>query len=476
MILLHKNISQISIKCVLVFLKKGSNTMKFLLMVMMKMLPKKIRDSMQAPMIEKTRMAVGQKHPTIAMNITNLIICAQNCGTCPSYPNVTGEALYCASGASAIQVEEKGCNCVSCPLIDQCSRNNAVYFCIHGSCSSKDNEDSGSFGNYLDRFILPSQEILSQNSLPSSAEAFEDKEVLLKFTDEKDIDSVNGISLLQASLNAGIPHVHVCGGRGRCSTCRVIVTQGLENCLPRNEKEVQIAVLKGFSAEVRLACQTKVTGDISLRRLVLDNGDIAEAIEGKLLKESGREVDATILFSDIRSFTSFSEKSLPYDVVHILNRYFGLIGEIIDKNGGYIDKYMGDGIMVIFGLDKNKKEDHAFLAAQTSIEMLRVLHNFNKYLEKYFSHRFAIGIGVHSGKVIVGNLGFHKKKDYTAIGDTVNTASRIESLTKKAKTAILFSDESFLRIEKNFQWGKVYQAKVKGKEEKIIVHELLDKK
>lgn len=460
------------------FIKDGLRSMKFLMMLMLKMLPRKIRNSMTAPMVEKNRMMVGQKHPTIAMNITNLMICAQNCGTCPSFPNVRGEALYCASGASTIQVEKKGCNCVSCPLIDQCSRNNTVYFCIHGSCSSKKGEQNSFDSNedYLDRFRLPSQEIMAESFSPSSLEEFEDKEVQLKFSDEKNIDSTNGVSLLQASLNAGIPHVHVCGGRGRCSTCRVLVTLGLENCLSRNEKELEIANLKGFSKEIRLACQTKVTGDITLRRLVWDDGDIAEAIEGNVFQESGREVDVTILFSDIRSFTSFSEKSLPYDIVHILNRYFGLIGEIIDQHGGYIDKYMGDGIMVIFGLDKSKSKNHAFLAAQACLEMVQVLDKFNQYLHKHFFHRFAIGIGVHSGKVIVGNLGFYKKREYTAIGDTVNTASRIESLTKRAEVAILFSDESFLRIKEDFQWGKTYKAKVKGKEESLIVHELVNKK
>ena len=419
---------------------------------MLKMLPKSLKDKMTAPMLSKDRIEFGSNHPAIKMNLTNLLICAENCGTCPSFSNLKDEALYCASGKSSAVIEENGCNCVSCSVYELCSVNNTAYFCIHGNCGAKDDRSDAAkltdlTSQYLQRFVFHKEYESEDNDLDIEEEIVitDDHDVTLRFEGEKDVETHSNVAILQASLNAGIPHTHVCGGRARCSTCRVLVTEGVDNCRPRNARETRLAKIKGFSPEVRLACQTTTIDTVSLRRLVLDEKDISEAIsQGRVtIGEVGREVEATILFSDIRSFTSFSEHALPYDIIHILNRYFETIGEIIDENGGYIDKYMGDGIMVIFGLNKDMEEDHAYLAMKTALKMQQAISKFNKYLKDHFDHEFRIGIGIHTGSVIVGNLGFSKKKEFTAIGDAVNTASRIESLNKRTGTLVLASEDTF---------------------------------
>src|SRR5260370_25459089 len=126
--------------------------------------------------------------------------------------------------------------------------------------------------------------------------------------------------LLVISLNHGILHVHACGGHARCSPWRVMIRDGRENALPRNPAEEHLASLKGLEPNVRLACQTHVVGPVRIRRLVLDDKDIQIAVAEES-KSSGREEHLAILFSDIRDFTPFSEQNLPYDVVHMLNRY-----------------------------------------------------------------------------------------------------------------------------------------------------------
>ncbi len=454
-----------------------------IIMAMMYMLPKKFRDRMKSPMLQKGRYAAGENHPSIEMSLTNLLVCARNCGTCPSYSGVRGEALFCASGPSTIDIEQNGCNCVTCPIFDKCNGYSTAYFCINGQCSPRDTRSALTkltdlAKAYLQRFTFQEEDDTGLNLDDAvRVEALTDtdaKEVKLDFIGDREVETTSNVPILQASLDAGIPHTHICGGRARCSTCRIIVMDGLEYCRPRNDRESRLARIKGFSPEVRLACQTTTGGDISLRRLVLDDRDISEAIgQGRANpNEVGREADVTILFSDIRSFTSFSEKALPYDVIHILNRYFEAIGGIIDTYGGYIDKYMGDGIMVIFGLDREMKDDHAILAARAALGMQEELGEFNEYLESHFNHAFNIGIGLHSGNVIIGNLGFSKKKEYTAIGDTVNTASRIESLNKKTGTSILVSESTYRLIHSTFVWGKTFKTKVKGREEPVIVHEL----
>jgi len=208
---------------------------------------------------------------------------------------------------------------------------------------------------------------------------------------------------------------------------------------------------------------------------VLDDTDIQVAIrEGRADPgEVGREAEVSVLFCDIRSFTAFSERALPYDVIHILNRYFETIGAIIDRHGGYIDKYMGDGIMVIFGLEQTARSEHARLAVSAARSMVGALPEFNRYLQTHFNHEFRIGVGIHSGTVILGSLGFHKKKEYTALGDTVNTASRIEAYNKIAGTTILVSERTRDLAGEGFHWGKQFSAEVKGKAEPLPVQELL---
>ncbi|MFW6260463.1 MAG: adenylate/guanylate cyclase domain-containing protein [Spirochaetota bacterium] len=444
---------------------------------MLDLLPKGAKDRMRAPMLARERMKTGADHPTIEMNLTNLLICARNCGTCPSYPDVRGEALYCAGGRSTAHVMRRGCNCVSCPLYDQCSRHNSAYFCINGPCGGPDTGTSAQdiselSARYLERFVHPDPAETEHAVVPAEVRSGEIVPVTIDFIGDQVVNSSSDETILQASLTAGINHTHVCGGRARCSTCRVLVESGVEHLRPRNAAESRLAAIKGFSPDVRLACQTTTTGNVRLRRLVLDDADISEAIQQGRSGQGavGREVDSTILFADIRSFTSFSETALPYDVVHILNRYFDAICAAIDRNGGYIDKYMGDGIMAIFGLDREVAGTHQFLAVRAAHQMLAELASFNAFLKERYHDEFRIGIGLHSGPVIVGELGFAKKREFTAIGDTVNTASRIEALNKRAGTSVLVSEATHSAIREHYSWKKAFRAEVKGKTEPIVVY------
>ncbi|MCC5816181.1 MAG: 2Fe-2S iron-sulfur cluster binding domain-containing protein [Leptospira sp.] len=485
------------------------------MIAMMKMIPKPVRRKIPAPMISQDfKISAKSNNTGIALNLDNLLTCADYCGGCPSKPQVAGEALYCASGKSSAQVEMKGCNCLDCPLFEQCGSDSIGYFCKYGvSLSDQAKENNKS----LDLSSIPSElrtvesnsdkaKSKNSNTIETNSES-DDSRYLERFTkklinpnimenewnnfsarddltiasnqvtnicyqgDDKEIESSSNQTILELSLENDIPHVHICGGKARCSTCRVIVLEGLENCLPRTPEESKLANTKGFPPEVRLACQTKINGKAKIRRLVFDEEDSSEAIhEGKHgLNITGTEVEAAVLFSDIRSFTSFSEKNLPYDIIHILNRYFNAVGSHIDSNGGYIDKYMGDGIMVTFGLEE-RKEHPALLALKSAQEMIIALDDFNEYLRKHFNHEFQIGIGIHYGSVIVGNLGFQKKMEFTAIGDTVNTASRIESLNKKLHTKVLVSKEIYEITKKDFRFSKGFRSAVKGKEEKLQVY------
>jgi len=327
---------------------------------------------------------------------------------------------------------------------------------------------------YLSRF-LSCYEKTEPNSSLNESQPIEKKNVELDLVGDKIIKAQTSQTILENSLDAGIDCKFECGGNARCSTCRVIILEGKENCLPRNSAEAELAKKKSFGEEVRLACQTYVTGNVKLRRLVLDDEDVEEAVnEGTKHKAApGREMKLAILFCDIRSFTSFSEKNYPYDVIHMLNRYYNEIGSAIDSNSGYIDKYMGDGIMVLFGLN-SEKGDPCVDAIRAGLGILSSLENVNKYLKKNFNSEFRVGIGVHYGNALIGELGFKLKMQFTALGDTVNMASRIEGITKKTGCNFLVSDAVFQSVANKslFEFGRKFKTEVKGKSGLYLLHEV----
>ena len=283
-------------------------------------------------------------------------------------------------------------------------------------------------------------------------------------TDGKVIEVKDSANILASSINNDIPHFNICRGNGRCSTCRVIILEGIENCSPRNELENKISMKLNFDNNIRLACQTNVKGDIKLRRLVLDDEDIKLTcqISNAFNSDSaGIEKKVVILFADIRNFTSFSEKVFPYDVIHFLNRYFMKMGEVVNRNNGYIDNYIGDGLLALFGTDDTK--DPCYDAVKCGIDMLRTADKISEYMDSFFNAKLEIGIGIHYGEAVIGTIGSCNKRQKTVIGDSVNYASRIESANKELDTYFLVSEDVYQNVKNRVDIGKVSAIKLKGK-------------
>ena len=303
-------------------------------------------------------------------------------------------------------------------------------------------------------------------SRPSTAEAVEEKGIYaVNFLPDSITVSLRpSQSILQASLRAGLPHIHACGGNARCSTCRVLILEGVENCLPRNRAEENLARTLGFSPQVRLACQTRISGNVRLRRLVLDEDDIR--LTSQIQKDVtpmalGKEEQVAILFADIEGFTGFAEMNLPYDVIYALNRYYRKMGEVIESYDGQIINYMGDGLMALFGL--RRTHNPSLNAIRAAFNMQATLEKDKKYFEAAYRKIFNIRIGIHYGAVVVGDLGSVGHRQISAIGDAVNLANRIEEANKEAGTKILVSEDVYSRIQQNVTIGKLFSITPKGK-------------
>ena len=293
--------------------------------------------------------------------------------------------------------------------------------------------------------------------------------------DNKHVETLTGETLLETSLRHDIPHTHVCGGIARCSTCRVMIIEGLQHCSPRNSREQLLAERLHLGPQIRLACQTTITGDVSLRRLVLDFEDIeltSLLAADKTPISVGEEKKIAILFADIRQFTTFSEALPPYDVIHVLNRYFTQMDRVIHRHGGFINNYMGDGLLALFDVDH--PEDATLHAVQAGLEMLEAVEKLKVYLQSVYGMSFNIGIGIHYGEVVIGSVGGQSQRRMTAIGDAVNFASRIEEANKSYATQLLISEAAYAETRQHAQPGRQFNdVALRGKSGCYTLYEIV---
>jgi len=190
------------------------------------------------------------------------------------------------------------------------------------------------------------------------------------------------------------------------------------------------------------------------------------------VKLGGKRACVTVLFADIRGFTSISEQLSAEEVTNILNEYFSALVPIIEKHNGILNKFMGDAVLAVFG-EPIKNENHAVDAVKCADEMLRKVKQLQfKWLEEG-KPKIEIGVGISTGEAFVGNIGSEERLEYTVIGDTVNTASRIENYNKVYKTKFLISEETFLRVQKYVDVIKIREVSIRGKAKRINIYEVL---
>lgn len=263
-------------------------------------------------------------------------------------------------------------------------------------------------------------------------------QIEIRYADGESVRVPLGFSVLEASRLGGIPHYAVCGGKGRCSTCRVQVLEGAETLPPPEPIEQTTLTRIGADYGVRLACQLHPTANISVAPLLVPS---LESIvpAGSQQASPGREREIAILFCDIRSFTMLTEARLPYDIVFLLNRYFAIVGQAVERSGGRLDKFIGDGAMALFGLT-GSAADGCKNALKAAAIIVKEIERLNNELAGELSMPLRVAIGIHTGPAIVGAMGYGAVKSLTAIGDTVNVASRLEAVAKEFDVTLVVSE------------------------------------
>jgi class 3 adenylate cyclase len=203
--------------------------------------------------------------------------------------------------------------------------------------------------------------------------------------------------------------------------------------------------------------------------------DIADYIlnNPEELKLGGENRELTIMFADIRGFTSLSENFPPQDIVNLLNSYFTSMVDIIFEYKGTLDKFLGDGLLAIFGAPV-KYPNHAYNSVQAAVRMVKYIKRYNKNRVKWGYEPIHIGIGINTGKAIIGNIGSKQRAEYTVIGDTVNTCSRIEGLTDKNE--IYISQSTYELVKDDIIYEYIGKHKVKNKKNPIKIYRVIDLK
>ncbi|TCL68336.1 adenylate/guanylate cyclase domain-containing protein [Rhizobium sp. BK251] len=247
-----------------------------------------------------------------------------------------------------------------------------------------------------------------------------------------------GFTVLEASRLGGLPHYSVCGGKGQCSTCRVQVIEGAASLPAPGPIERHTLHRIAAGPDVRLACQLRPVADLSVAPLLVPapEGDIPA---NSVTANPGREHEIVVLFCDLRSFTMLTETRLPFDIVFLLNRYFAVVGQAVEQAGGRVDKFIGDGAMALFGLN-GTAADGCRQALAAAARIIEEIDRLDKELSEELTLPLRIAIGIHTGPAVVGTLGYGRARNLTAIGDTVNVASRLESVAKEYDAELVISE------------------------------------
>jgi len=257
--------------------------------------------------------------------------------------------------------------------------------------------------------------------------------IRIRYVDGPEVSTQKGLTLLEVSRANGVPHTALCGGRGRCTTCRVIVEEGADLLHPPSEAEARSLAAVNAPTNARLACQIRPTNALTVFRVFRPDGR-----RGRAHASQGAERRLAILFLDMRGFTARTTGQLPYDVVFLLNRFFDAVVPCITGAGGSIDKYLGDGLLAVFETADEASSAQAALKAAAGIGA--ALITFNQTLTAEGAPPVAIGMGLHLGDLVLGEIGAAGNAPRTLIGDTVNTASRLEGKTKELKVELLVSE------------------------------------
>ncbi|WP_407170580.1 adenylate/guanylate cyclase domain-containing protein [Bradyrhizobium sp. ORS 111] len=264
--------------------------------------------------------------------------------------------------------------------------------------------------------------------------------IALSYGNGRTVRVPKGWSVLEASLRNNVPHASVCGGRARCSTCRIRIVGDYAKLPAPSPREAFVLHRVGSDdPSIRLACQLRPTADLTFFQLFLPHTMSANAHVTNPAR-IGQERYLVSMFVDMRGSTQLAEKRLPFDTVFIVNRFLGAVSQAVLKAGGRPNQFIGDGMLALFGLATGRQEA-CRQALRAAALIATHVDDLNQFLSHDLREPIRFGIGIHGGEVIVGDIGYRDHMVFTALGDAVNVAARLQDMTKVLACEAVISDE-----------------------------------
>ncbi|HMM90112.1 adenylate/guanylate cyclase domain-containing protein [Bradyrhizobium sp.] len=281
-----------------------------------------------------------------------------------------------------------------------------------------------------------------------------------------------GLSVLEASLRNNVPHASVCGGRARCSTCRIRIIGDCHDLPKPSQREAFVLGRVATSdPSIRLACQLRPVSDLSFFQLFLPHTS-ADGHESNPTRV-GQERYLVSLFVDMRGSTQLAEKRLPFDTVFIVNRFLGAVSQAVLESGGMPNQFVGDGMLALFGLSTSRRES-CRQALRAAAMIAANVDALNKFLEHDLREPIRFGIGINGGEVIVGDIGYRDHMVFTALGDPVNVAARLQDMTKILACELVVSDEVRATAGLAEDALPAQEVAIRGRNEPMIVRTVAD--
>ena len=264
--------------------------------------------------------------------------------------------------------------------------------------------------------------------------------VALSYGNGRTIRVPKGLSVLEASLRYNVPHASVCGGRARCSTCRIrVISDSNALPVPSRREAFVLSRIGATDPSIRLACQLRPTEDLAFFQLFVPHAMSANA-HASHPQRIGQERYLVSMFVDMRGSTSLAEHRLPFDTVFIVNRFLNAVSQAIVACGGEPNQFAGDGELALFGL-RTYRQTACRQALKAAAMIAANIDELNQFFGDDLRQPIGFGIGIHAGDVIVGDIGYRDHMVFTALGDAVNVAARLQDMTKNLSCEVILSEE-----------------------------------
>ena len=297
--------------------------------------------------------------------------------------------------------------------------------------------------------------------------------VNLSYGNGRTVRVPKGLSVLEASLRNNVPHASVCGGRARCSTCRIRIIGDCSELPEPSQREAFVLGRVGATdPSIRLACQLRPTSDLSFFQLFLPH-TVSASSHASNPTRIGQERYLVSMFVDMRGSTKLAEKRLPFDTVFIVNRFLGAVSQAVIESGGRPNQFVGDGMLALFGLTASR-QDACRQALKAAAMIAANVDELNRFLEHDLREPIRFGIGIHGGEVIVGDIGYRDHMVFTALGDAVNVAARLQDMTKALACEVVISDEVRATAGLSANALPQQEVEIRGRNEPMIVRTVAD--